>query len=129
MLPVVRENAWLDVRAGRFALARRQLDRVLAADPGDAVAHLYYGDLHRLWAQWAGSPEERAREVHQARARYERAAALDPGYAAPFRELGLLAYQEQEPAKAREAFERYLLLSPDAPDARRIREYTIELTR
>ncbi|MBI4245824.1 MAG: M48 family metalloprotease, partial [Candidatus Rokubacteria bacterium] len=45
MRPVVRENALLDVRSGRFKLAQRQLDRVLAITPRDPIAHLYYGDL------------------------------------------------------------------------------------
>jgi predicted Zn-dependent protease len=129
LLPVVRENAWLDVRAGRFALARRQLDRVLAVRPDDPVAHLYYGDLHRLEAQRAGPADERTAGMRGAREHYERSAALDPAYAEPFRELGLLYYQANEPAKARAAFERYLTLEPDAPDARRIREYVVELAR
>jgi predicted Zn-dependent protease len=129
LLRVVRENAWLDVRAGRFALARRQLDRVLAASPDDPVAHVYYGDLHRLGAQRPRPAEERAADMQRAREHYERAAVLDPAYAEPFRELGLLYYQANEPVKARAAFERNLALKPDAPDGRRIREYVVELTR
>lgn len=126
---VVRENALLDIRAGRFALARRQLDRVLAVTPNDPTAHLYYGDLHRLQAQRARTPEEKDAEAARALERYERAAALDPTFPDPFRQLGLLYYQQKQPARAREAFERYLALRPDAPDARRIREYLLELDR
>src|SRR5213079_2760160 len=48
MRTVVRENAALDVRAGRFKLAQGQLERVLAITPKDPVAHLYFGDLYRL---------------------------------------------------------------------------------
>ena len=51
MRSLVRENARLEIQAGRFTLAREQLDRVLAVTPGDAVAELYYGDLHRLESQ------------------------------------------------------------------------------
>jgi predicted Zn-dependent protease len=126
---VVRENAWLDLRAGRFALARRQLDRVIAAEPDDPIAHLYYGDLHRRRSQRAGTAAARVAAAQQARERYERAAALDPAYAAPHRELGLLHYQQGDPARARAAFARYLELNPEAPDARRIREYVVELSR
>ncbi len=129
LLPVVRENAWLDVRAGRFVLARRQLDRVLTATPADPVAHVYDGDWHRLLAQRTRSAEARAVDEARAREHYERAAELDPTYAEPFRGLGLLYYQANDPAKARMAFERYLTLKPDAPDGRRIREYVVELTR
>jgi predicted Zn-dependent protease len=126
---VVRENALLDLRAGRFALARRQLDRVLAVTPRDPTAHLYYGDLHRLRSQRARTPEEKEAEAARALEWYERAAALDPTFPDPFRQLGLLYYQLKQPARAREAFEKYLALKPDAPDARRIKEYLVELDR
>ncbi|HXG03015.1 MAG TPA: tetratricopeptide repeat protein [Candidatus Binatia bacterium] len=126
---VVRENAVLDLRAGRFALARKQLDRVLAITPRDPIAHLYYGDLHRLQSQRARTLEEKEAEAARALERYERAAALDPAFPDPFRQLGLLYYQQKQPARAREAFEKYLALKPDAPDARRIKEYLVELDR
>lgn len=125
----VRENAGLEIRAGRFGLGQAQLDRVLVLTPGDPVAHLYYGDLHRLAAQRTRRPEDRAPLVEQAREAYARAIALDPGFPDPFRQLGFLYYQTRDNARAREAFERYLALSPDAPDARRVKEYLIELER
>src|SRR5262249_30269480 len=56
MRAVVRDNAALDARAGRFALAARQLERVLAADPNDAVAQFYSGELYRLRAQRDDGP-------------------------------------------------------------------------
>ncbi|OGL17422.1 MAG: hypothetical protein A3K12_03955 [Candidatus Rokubacteria bacterium RIFCSPLOWO2_12_FULL_71_19] len=126
---VVRENALLDIRAGRFGLARAQLDRVLAMAPRDPVTHLYYGDLHRLQAQRAKRPEDKPPLVSQAREAYERAAALDPTYPDPFRQLGYLYYQIRDSARAREAFEKYLALKPDAADARRVKEYLVELDR
>jgi predicted Zn-dependent protease len=127
--PVVRDNAVEDIRLGRFSLARAQLDRVLATAPDDAVAHLHYGDLHRLQAQRAADAGARAKHARQALARYERAIALDPALAEPHRQLGLLYHAQQDAAQARAAFERYLVLRPDAPDARRIREYVAELDR
>src|SRR2546425_198961 len=51
MRPLVRGNAALDARAGRFALAGRQPHRRLGADPNDAGAQVYYGELHRLQCQ------------------------------------------------------------------------------
>jgi predicted Zn-dependent protease len=120
--PVVRDNARLDVHAGRFALARRQLDRVLADDPGDATAHLYRGELHRLQAQRAvGSA--RAEAVQRAVEHFRRALELGPGSAEPLRQLALLHYQQGDVAGARAAFERYLAIAPNAPDAQRIRRY------
>jgi predicted Zn-dependent protease len=127
MPAVVRENARLDIQTGRFALAAEQLDRVLAAAPRDPVAHLYYGDLHRLRSQRAQSAPEGADWARQAIDRYESAARLDPAFADPFRQLGLLYYQQQEIAQARAAFQQYLTLKPAAPDAERVAEYLAEL--
>jgi predicted Zn-dependent protease len=129
MRTVVRENAYEDIRAGRFAVAREQLDRVLAITPRDPVAHLYYGDLHRLQAQRARSGADRTTHARQARERYERAAALDPALPEPHRQLGLLYYAEKDLDRARAAFRKYLELKPNAPDARRIKEYLVELER
>ena len=123
MPAVVRENARLDLQAGRFALAADQLDRVLAVAPRDPVAHLYYGDLYRLRSHRARSAPEAADWARQAIDRYEGAARLDPAFADPFRQLGLLYYQQQEIARARAAFEQYLTLKPDAPDADRVAAY------
>ncbi len=129
MRVVVRENAALDIRAGRFGLAKDQLDRVLAMAPKDPVTHLYYGDLYRLQAQRAKRTEDKAPLIQQAREEYERAAALDPTYPDPFRQLGFLYYQSKDTDKAKEAFHKYLALKPDASDARRIKEYLAELDR
>jgi predicted Zn-dependent protease len=126
---LLRDNAADDLRRGRFALARRQLDRVLAAAPDDALAYLVYGDLHRLQAQQAPTPDARDAEVRQARARYTRALALDPTLAEAHRQLGLLAYQQQNLGRARAELEEYLRRVPAAPDAARIGEYVRELGR
>ncbi len=126
---VVRDNALLDIHAGRFTLAQAQLDRVLALAPKDPTAHLYYGDLYRLRAQRAHAPRAKESLAQQALGHYLRAADLDPAFPDPFRELGFLYYQQKETARAKEAFQKYLALKPDAPDAKRIREYLIELDR
>ena len=122
MRSVIRDNAALDIRAERFVLAQRQLDRVIALDSNDAIAQLHYGELYRLQSQRVEDPE-RTDHARRAIERYRRAAELDPRYAEPFRQLALLHYQQGDRVHAREAFERYLALAGDAPDARRIREY------
>jgi Tfp pilus assembly protein PilF len=126
---IVRDNAALDLRAGRFDLARDQLERVLAAAPRDALAHVYQGDLARLRAQRVLGDAERAELRRRARESYARAAELDPALPDPHRQLGLLHYEQGDAVEARRAFERYLALGPDAPDAARIREYTTGLGR
>jgi tetratricopeptide (TPR) repeat protein len=129
MRTVVRDNAYEDIRAGRFTLAQRQLDRVLAVTPQDPLAYVYYGDLHRLQAQRTRDVAEKAQAAVRALAAYERAAALDPTLAEPYRQLGFLYYEQKQTARAREAFAKYLALKPDAADARRIKEYLTELDR
>jgi len=129
MRTVVRDNAALDLRAGRFTLAREQLDRVLALTPRDPTAHLYYGDLYRLQSQRTRNAAEREELARKALVSYERAAELDPRFPDPFRQLGFLYYQQKQNARAHDAFTKYLALKPDAPDGRRIREYLIELER
>ncbi|HEV8641559.1 MAG TPA: tetratricopeptide repeat protein [Methylomirabilota bacterium] len=129
MRTVVRENAYEDIRLGRFALAQRQLDRVLAITPRDPVAQLYYGDLHRLQAQRTRSLADKAAEAQKALERYERSAELDPSLPDPHRQLGFLYYQQKDKERAKAAFEKYLALKPEAPDAKRIKEYLLELDR
>jgi tetratricopeptide (TPR) repeat protein len=120
---MTRENARLDMRAGRYHLAREALERVLRASPADPVAWLYDGDLWRLQAQRAATEAAARPLLDRAREAYQRAAGLDPSFADAYRQLGVLYYQARDTAHAREAFERYLTLQPEGPDARRIREY------
>ena len=129
MRTVVRENARLDIQAGRFTLAAAQLDRVLALTPKDPVAQLYYGDLYRLQSQRTRDVADKADKATKALERYERSAELDPTYPDPFRQLGFLYYQQKENLRAKEAFQKYLALKPDASDARRIKEYIVEIDR
>lgn len=129
MRTVVRENAYEDIRLGRFTLAQRQLDRVLAVTPRDPMAHVYYGDLHRLQSQRTRNLADKTAEAQKAVERYERAAELDASLPDPHRQLGFLYYQQKDTERAKAAFQKYLALKPDAPDARRIKEYLVELDR
>src|SRR5437867_11397598 len=122
MRTVVRENALLDIRAGRFKLAQQQLDRVEAITPRDPTLHLYYGDLYRLQSQRARSVADKDNFAKNAPEHYEPSAGLDPTFPDPFRQLGVLYYQQKDAERARDAFKKYLALKPDAPDAKRIRE-------
>ena len=123
---VRRENASLELRAGRFRLAQEQLDHALAADPDDASTHLVYGDLARLRAQRSRSIADRDELVRSAVGSYERCLALEPARADVHLRLGLLYYQVRQLEAARAAFARYVTLAPAAPDAARVREYLVE---
>jgi predicted Zn-dependent protease len=118
--PLVRDNAILDVEAGRYGTARAALERVLAVVPSDAKAHFYLGELYRK--------QRRApTDVEQAVLAYQKAAEHDPSYPDPQRSLGLLYYTTGRKDEARQAFERYLELKPHADDRQQVREYLMEL--
>jgi len=117
---LVRENAWLDIEAGRFGTAKAALERVIAIAPSDAKAHYYLGELYRKQRQ---DPAD----VEQAIAAYQRAVAYDATFAEPHRSLGLLYYLSGQKDEARQAFERYLELKPQADDRQQVREYLLEL--
>jgi predicted Zn-dependent protease len=117
---LVRDNAILDIEAGRFGTAKAALERVLAVTPTDAKAHFYLGELYR-------KRRTTPADVEHAMAAYRQAIACDPSYAEPQRSLGLLYYTSGRQDEARQAFERYLALKPQAEDRQQIREYLLEL--
>jgi beta-barrel assembly-enhancing protease len=118
--PLVRDNAIMDIEAGRYGTAKAALERVLAVAPADAKAHFYLGELYRK--------QRRApTDVEQAVLAYQKAAEYDPSYPEPQRSLGLLYYTTGRKAEARQAFERYLQLKPHAEDRQQLREYLLEL--
>jgi tetratricopeptide (TPR) repeat protein len=118
--PLVRDNAILDVEAGRYGTAKAALERVLAVAPSDAKAHFYLGELYR-------KQRKGPIDVEQAILAYQKAAEHDPSYPEPQRSLGLLYYMAGRKAEARRAFERYLELKPHADDRQQLRDYLSEL--
>ncbi|MFQ5692689.1 MAG: tetratricopeptide repeat protein, partial [Nitrospinota bacterium] len=117
---IIRENALLDIRAGRFNVARAALDKVLAVTPNDPKAHYYYGEIFRLSKK---TPEGE----RQALAQYRKAIELDPELAEAHRAIGLLYYKKGDKEKAKKAFRRYLELKPKAKDRDQIKDYIVEL--
>jgi beta-barrel assembly-enhancing protease len=118
--PLVRDNAILDIEAGRYGTAKAALERVLAVAPNDAKAHFYLGELYRKQRKAPG-------DVDQAVMAYQKAIEHDPSYPEPLRSLGLLYYTAGRKAEAQQAFERYLELKPYADDRQQLREYLLEL--
>ena len=117
---LVRENAILDVEAGRYGTAKAALERVLALVPTDAKAQFYLGELYR-------KQRKDSADVERAIAAYQKAVEHDPSYPEPQRSLGLLYYTSGKKVEARRAFERYLELKPQAEDRQQLREYLLEL--
>src|SRR5436309_3383327 len=73
--------------------------------------------------------DRKAEHARLALASYEKAVELDETAPEPHRQLGFLYYQQKDNARAKAAFEKYLALKPTAPDAKRIKEYLVELDR
>lgn len=129
--PVVRDDARLNLEAGRLELARVQLDKALAWLPGDPETHLLVARLHRALAEappeGEGGPQWESEQHRLAEAALREAVRLDPELPAAHRELGLLAYRTDNRAAACTAFRHYLELAPDSDDAGTYRDYLLEL--
>ena len=117
---IIRENALLDIRAGRFNVARAALDKVLAITPNDAKAHYYYGEIYRL-------SKKTAEGEGKALAKYRKAIELDPELGEAYRAMGFLYYKRGNKEEAKKAFRRYLELEPKAKDRNQIKDYIVEL--
>lgn len=124
---LVRDDASLNLEAGRFGIAESEIKKVLALTPKDPVAFYLYGQLHERRAAEAKDTAESGRLEDKALAMYDEASRLDPRYADPYRAIGILRHRAGHREGALAAFRRYLELKPDAPDAQQIRDYILEL--
>ena len=112
---IVYENALLDLRAGRFVAAERGARKYAGMDPSAARGPFLLGEISRQRAADGGA--------ETALAEYRRAIALDAAYADPYRAMGLVLYKRGDKAGAREAFEKYLSLAPQAADRAYVEQY------
>lgn len=118
-LPI--EQALLLIEGDQPVLAQSSIDRYLARHPDSAQAHFVAGEM------WRARPSEPG-AIDNALAAYGRAAALPGTPPAALRNKGLLHRERGESPLAREAFERYLTLDPQAVDAGIVRLYLQELS-
>ncbi len=130
---LVRENAYLDIQAGRYNQGREGLEKALSIMPNDAKAYYYYGELYRLSAK-------SVLERQQAISKYRRALELDPDLSLAYRSIGLTYYRLGMREEARVALKNYLEIKPrkdEDPEAyklylkekKQIEEYIRELER
>jgi predicted Zn-dependent protease len=127
MRSVLKDDARMNIAAGRFRLAGDEIDRALAIVPDDADALNLKGELHLAWAQSTKDPERVAELRRGARDAFLAALEADPDYAPAYRELGLLAFRDGDKELACESFETYVSLAPEAEDAARIEDYVREI--
>lgn len=114
--PALIINARLDIDEQQFGRARESLEKYLMVKPDDAEAHYLVGETYRRQ-----SP--RGPDFSQSWLAYEAALERDSSYADAYKELGMTYRQQHRNAEAKQAFEQYLELAADAPDAGIIRGY------
>jgi len=129
LAPLVRDDARLNLDLGRLELAREELDRALAALPGDAATHHLVARLKLVEAAAAAAPEVARGLDADARAALEEAIRLDPRLPEPHRDLGLLLDRAGDFARACGELLRYLELAPDADDGADVSNHLDELER
>ena len=112
---VILDNAFLDLKAGRFSTAQRGAKKYLRIKPNDPRAYYLLGEISRQ--------RKKQNDVDRAKAYYKKALSIEPSYPAPLRAIGLLYYKEGKKILAKRSFESYLSLSPHAPDKAYIEQY------
>jgi predicted Zn-dependent protease len=127
--PVIRDDARLNLELGRLQLAESQLHRVRDLMPEDPEVHLLLGMLELKKADNVKDEVLRREMRDRAAGAYREAIRLSPERPAPHRELGLLAYGDEDFETACVQFRQYVELDPHAEDVARIRDYLLELER
>ncbi len=112
---LILDNALLDERRGRFALAQREVENYLAVRPNDERAYYLLGEICRQ--RGLLNDREKAKDC------YAKAISICPWYAEPYRGIGLLSYKEGEKTEAKSSFQAYLIHAPEAPDRAYIEKY------
>ena len=107
-------SLWMD--NGMFKTAQKNLDRFLEYFPDSADGFFLKGELLR---QKKDKGEDNLAKALEA---YDQAIALNAQMADAYKGKGRVFKRLNEPAKAKEAFEKYLALQPGAPDRLYIEE-------
>jgi len=112
---VLLANARLDLRLGRFDIARKTVAKYLEMRPDDARAYYLFGEILRQ--------RNRRADAGAALGYYKKAISLDPSYPEPLKAMGLVHYKEGQKQLAKKFFESCLLLSPNTSDKAYIQGY------
>jgi predicted Zn-dependent protease len=112
---LTQQNAMANMQKKEYAQAARSLQSAVSRNPDNAMAHYNLGRV--MWAQGG------AQNAQQVLEHYVTAVQLDPNLAAPWRDIGVVFYELRDMNRAALAFENYLKLAPDAPEAPKIRVF------
>jgi predicted Zn-dependent protease len=113
--PVILDNARDDLKAGRFKMAERGVQKYLKIKSESAEAYCLLGDIHRQRGN--------ENDIETAKGHYQRAITMNASYPDSYRGIGLIHYKRGEKALAKKALESYLSLSPQALDRAYIEGY------
>lgn len=111
---VVLDDARMQLKAGRFAVAEQGAAKYLRIRPRDAKGLYVLGEVFRQRGA--------AGDADRAKAHYEKAIALDRTFADPNKGLGLVYFKRGEKRLAKSALEQYLALAPKASDRAYVEE-------
>jgi len=109
-----------EVKRGQYEESLLLFDRMLAKRANDAQALFSRGEVYRLRA----GPDDFAKSL----ADLNETVRLESAPLQAHRSLGLLHKQRSDAVAATQAFEKYLSVAPDAPDATLIKTYISGLT-
>ncbi len=112
------DNAVLDLRIGRVRTAQAAIEKHLKRKPNNARAYFLLGEVHRQES-----------DTLRAITAYQEAVRLDPAYAEPHREMGLIYRAQSRAKEACAELKKYLALNPGAVDGPIIKGYLSDLEK
>lgn len=113
--PVLKINARQAIQKGRWIEAADSISRYLSACPDDPQGHFIQGEILRL-----GPPGDHGIKPETA---YQAAIAIDEDFVPALQAMGVLFLKIGQTTKARQYFERCLVLSPQTEGAAYIKRY------
>jgi len=117
---VILDNARDELKAGRFRIAERGVEKYLRIKSESAEVYCLLGDIHRQRGE--GDDIEKAKEY------YQKAININPEFPDSHKGIGLIHYKQGEKNLAKKALEAYLSLLPQAVDKAYIEEYIHQCT-
>jgi predicted Zn-dependent protease len=112
---LAQQNAMANYQKKEYAQAARALQAAVERNPQDAVSQYNLGRV--LWAQGG------MQNAQQVLDHFAAAVQADPKMAGPWRDIGVVFYEARDMKRAGLAFEKYLELAPDSPEAPKIRAF------
>jgi Zn-dependent protease with chaperone function len=108
-----------EIKRGQYEESLLLFGRMLKKDPKDAEVLFARGEVYRL--------RDESGDTGRALADLDAASNVAGAPAEAFRSLGLVHQQRRDNLNAAKAFQSYLAMAPQAPDAAMVRSYLTEL--